>query len=303
MKVGVFIPAWGRTVAEVGLGTMVDTVDRSGLDGVWFGDHLILSDAEDPPYWHRFILPADEDWYEAIVSLTYAATRTDRLELGLAVALAAVRPPLELARQIATLSRLTAGDARLLLGVGAGWMPVEYGAMCADWDNRGRDLDAAVELIRQVWTGEPRPGTYGRFTIAPGCRTLPTPAYDVPILVGGDAPAALRRAAEAGDGWVGYAARFDEEAADVAGKVSTLQGLRAERGEPPLPASLVQTVNRHVVNAPDGAQRVARLMARLDELGVERLILGLSWDDPPAAQRFLDGVATERGAPSQGAST
>jgi alkanesulfonate monooxygenase SsuD/methylene tetrahydromethanopterin reductase-like flavin-dependent oxidoreductase (luciferase family) len=282
---------------------MVDAVDESGLDGVWFGDHLVLSDAQKHPYWHKFLLPADEDWFEAIVSLTYAACRTDRLELGLAVALAAVRPPLELARQIATLSHLTTGDARLLLGVGAGWMPVEYEAMGSDWHTRGRGLDQAIDLIRQTWTGEPRPGSYGRYMITAGTRTLPTPAHDVPLLVGGDADAALRRAATAGDGWIGYAPTWDEEAAVVAERIATFSKMRHDLGVGPLPCSVVQTVTGSLLHATDATERIARLLARLDELGLERVILGLPWRDLRSVRRFLDCAATARGALSGGASS
>ena len=204
VKIVVAVPIWGATVLDRGLEPVIKAAESAGADGFWIGDHLVLSkrDLDSYPYESFFLSPTDV-WLEAIVTLTHVATLATRGEIGLGIALAAVRPPVELARQTATLSQLLSPEQHLAMGVGTGWMRAEYEAMGVDWNARGRVLDSSIDLIRACWTGEPEPGNYGQFTIPPGTYTYPIPRRPIPIIVAGDAKPALRRAVQRGDGWLG----------------------------------------------------------------------------------------------------
>jgi alkanesulfonate monooxygenase SsuD/methylene tetrahydromethanopterin reductase-like flavin-dependent oxidoreductase (luciferase family) len=95
------------------------------------------------------------------------------------------------AKLVASIDALSNG--RVILGVGTGWMPEEFGAVGADFHARGRDADAALAYLRRAFAdGE-----------VDGLTVLPTPVQrpGPPIWVGGIAPAALRRAIEYADGW------------------------------------------------------------------------------------------------------
>jgi alkanesulfonate monooxygenase SsuD/methylene tetrahydromethanopterin reductase-like flavin-dependent oxidoreductase (luciferase family) len=295
MRLTVALPTWGAPFRDVGLEPMVRLVEETALDGVWVGDHLVLSerDADTYPYRERFFLPSTEDWFEAVVCLTHVAGLTDSLELGLGIALAAVRPPVELAKQTATLTHLMGPDQPLVLGVGVGWMKAEYEAMGVPWDTRGRDLDSAVDLLRQCATGEPRPGNYGRYTIPPGTGTHPRPRRPVPILVGGNARPALRRAVVRGDGWIGALGSWDEEAADVAGQVRELHRLCEEEGRTleDLELSVVMGVPYRITADPDGHRSFRRLLTSLHRIGISRVVLNLGWRDLGQTGRFLEAAA------------
>lgn len=298
INIGTTLPTWGTPVTETGLHNLAAIVEDAGLDAIWFGDHLLLSarDVETYPYWEKFLLPVDDDWFDPLICAAQVACRPTSADVVIGVALAAVRPPLELARQMASLSWL-AGDSKVVLGVGTGWSRAEHEAMGMDFDTRGQALDHAIDLIRQVWTGEPEPGDYGRFHIPPGTFTNPKPAHEISILVGGNANVPLRRAAKRGDGWVGYLADWEDDCASLTELVDRLHGYCADIGRDPgeLELAVVQTVPGRVTKDADPRNRVSELFAQYDEIGVTRVSLGMGWHDLDAVRRFLAAAAEARG--------
>ncbi len=152
-----------------------------GAGALWACDHL---------FWEGPCL-------ECVVTLTVAATATDRLILGTCVVQLPLRGATEVAKQAATLQSLSRG--RFVLGVGVGSHPGEYDQVGVDYHTRGRQLDLAIAELRRSWrsgegagSGE---GSGSRY------RQLPVPP-PVPVWVGGSSEAALRRAATLADGWM-----------------------------------------------------------------------------------------------------
>jgi len=169
------------------LGT-AELAEALGYDSVWVGDHLL--------------------WYtpspDPAVVLGAIAARTNRVRMGTAVMLAALRPPVVMAKQAVTLDHLSGG--RFVLGVGAGGEnPLEFENAGVDVHERGGRLDETLQLLRLLWT-QPRVDFAGRYYRLREARfDLPplTPGGP-PIWVGGRAPAALRRAGRFGDGWLAF---------------------------------------------------------------------------------------------------
>ena len=131
------------------------------------------------------------DNYDSIVALASAAAVTERIKLMTTILLAACRPSaVGLAKQLASLDRLSGG--RLVVGLSAGMRKDDYFATGTDYGSRGRRLDSMIEEMREVWRGRgPVPGIG------------PRPASgDIPLWIGGTSPAALRRAARHGIGWM-----------------------------------------------------------------------------------------------------
>jgi alkanesulfonate monooxygenase SsuD/methylene tetrahydromethanopterin reductase-like flavin-dependent oxidoreductase (luciferase family) len=131
------------------------------------------------------------DNYDSIVALAAAAAVTERIKLATTILLAAYRPSVvELAKQLASLDRLSGG--RLVLGVAAGMREDDYVATGTDPRTRGQRLDSLIAQLKEVWRGNgPMPGVGPRPTNG-----------DIPLWMGGHSPAALRRAAKYGVGWV-----------------------------------------------------------------------------------------------------
>ncbi len=166
-----------------------ELAEALGFDSVWVGDHVL---------WHT---PAPDP----AVLLGALAARTSRVRIGSGVMLAALRPPIVIAKQAATLDLLSGG--RFVLGVGAGGEnPAEFAAAGIDVHQRGRRLDETIAICRALWS-EPLVTFSGRHYALHDLRFDLPPATPggPPIWVGGRSPAALRRAGRLGDGWLAFA--------------------------------------------------------------------------------------------------
>ena len=160
--------------------------DRIGFYSGTFGHHSFTPEIADPA--------------APFVLLGAVAQATERLRLGTGVYLAPLHHPVTVAEQAAMLDQISGG--RAVLGVGLGWRPYEYEGFGLDYGRRGARLEEALAVIRGGWTRGAFEFSGEHFQIPrsavnPPCVQQP----HVPILVGGSAPAAIRRAARLGDGW------------------------------------------------------------------------------------------------------
>ena len=139
-----------------------------------------------------------------MVGLVRLATLTERVMVGTSILLLPLYPPALIAKQIADLDRATGG--RLMLGVGVGGeYPQEFSAVQVPMTERGRRMDEAIPLLRQLWTAEPVTHD-GRYYPMKDVKIHPAPAQPggPPIIVAGRKDPAMRRAALIGDGWFPY---------------------------------------------------------------------------------------------------
>jgi alkanesulfonate monooxygenase SsuD/methylene tetrahydromethanopterin reductase-like flavin-dependent oxidoreductase (luciferase family) len=126
-----------------------------------------------------------------------------------------------LAKSITSVAVLT--GERFSLGAGLSPWPEDFAATGTDWRSRGERLDQMIEILRGLMTGEYFEYRSTHYDI-PALKLCPVPSKPVPILVGGHAPRALRRAARLGDGWISAGCPLDE----LRGLVDTVRGhLRA----------------------------------------------------------------------------
>ena len=171
---------------RVGVG-VAEAAEAAGWDGVFSWDHLAF-------VWGA---PAADPW----ITLAAIAGATTRVRIGTAVTPVARRRPQVLAQQVATLDVLSAG--RIVFGAGLGGSPDEFGKFGEPTDAgvRAGMLDEGLDLLRRFWAGEPVTHRGEYFTVD-GVTLAPTPVQErVPIWIGGNRPASLRRAAR-WDGWL-----------------------------------------------------------------------------------------------------
>jgi len=164
----------------------VRAAEALGYDSVWVGDHVL---------WPVF-------WPEPIVLLSAAAAVTERIHLGTGVLLAALRGPAPLAKQTATLQWMSGG--RFRLGVGAGGeYPREFEASGVPLEARGARLDATLEALLALWSGE-TVSLHNAAIEVEAARLDLVPEPRIPVWVGGRSRAAQRRAARFGDAWMPF---------------------------------------------------------------------------------------------------
>jgi alkanesulfonate monooxygenase SsuD/methylene tetrahydromethanopterin reductase-like flavin-dependent oxidoreductase (luciferase family) len=206
-------PAVGVDVHDVILepdaaGLLARAAD-AGLDHLTVGDHVSFHDGTG---------------FDGLVSATAALTTQQRLPVHLGVYQLALRHPVPVARQLATISQLAPG--RLVLGVGVGGEDRSEVLNCGvDPATRGRRLDEGLRVLRALAGGGPvdHDGEFFRLAAATIRPALDPP---VPVVVGGRADAAIRRAAELADGWVGIfvsARRFTDTVARVIEHAETVR--------------------------------------------------------------------------------
>ncbi|MBV9250238.1 MAG: LLM class flavin-dependent oxidoreductase, partial [Acetobacteraceae bacterium] len=162
----------------------VDLCEAGGVDSIWQTDRLISR------------VPI----LESMTALAAIAGRTRRIKFGVNVVSLAMREPVLLAKQCATIDTLSSG--RLLPGFGIGSpRGPEWAAMHLDVSTRGRKTDEALEIIKRLWAGE-KLDYEGRHFRLTGARIAPLPVQlDLPMWIGGSSDAAIRRTAHYGTGW------------------------------------------------------------------------------------------------------
>ncbi|MCU1453238.1 MAG: luciferase [Acidimicrobiales bacterium] len=204
--------------------------DELGYDSIWIAEHLVLpagmqgsphAGSDHPP------IPADLPVFDALGYLAFLAARTERIRLGTHVFNIGLRHPFVTARAAATVDLLSGG--RLDFGVGASWLREEWDAVGLDFATRGARVDEAIDVCRRLWT-EPVVEHHGQFfDFAPVMfEPKPVQAGGPRLHIGGDGPAALRRAATVGDGWI----PMNHSVADLPPAIERLAELREKAGRP-----------------------------------------------------------------------
>ena len=181
------------------------TADQAGFGAIYLPDHLL------PPGEYG-TATGFGGVYEALITLGHLAAVTTRIRLGTSVLVLPMRNPFVVAKQVATLDRLSGG--RVVLGVGAGWEETEYANIGVPFTERGARLDESITLLRALWRGETSfdGATFG-FTYGV---LEPKPQREIPIMVGGTSKRAFRRVAEHADEWQGLGHTPDTFARDAA---------------------------------------------------------------------------------------
>ncbi|PBC47537.1 TIGR03619 family F420-dependent LLM class oxidoreductase [Rhodococcus sp. ACPA1] len=183
------------------------SADQLGFDALWLGEHIFhpIGYGSDHPtdgtqaHSHHAgpILDTDTELTDPWAVHAAIAASTTRIRLGTAVYLAPLRHPLHTARTTITVQELSGG--RVLLGVGAGWLEEEFTALGVPYKTRVSRTEECIEVLRAAWSGQPFVHNGKHFDI--GSVQIHSRKVDIPVILGGNGPKALDRAARLGDGW------------------------------------------------------------------------------------------------------
>jgi probable F420-dependent oxidoreductase len=233
----------------------------------------------------------DGHWLDPVATIAYLAALTTRVRFGTNILIAALRRPVTLAKELATIDVLSGG--RLDLGVGVGWQAEEYEAAGLSYAERGRLLDHTVEVVQLLWREQS--ATYdGEGLTFAHIHQMPKPLQPggVPVWVSGTVnPRAMQRLARFGSGWIPWG----DDAADVTSGIAKMRAAVADLGRDPSDLGIVG--NAPMVRDADGNLDVAAAVAAapaMVEAGVTDVRFTLV---PPrelaAATDYLTGVVEQ----------
>jgi probable F420-dependent oxidoreductase len=203
----------------------------------------------------------DKPFLEPFSLIPALGAVTERLKFVTFVLKLPVRNPVLTAKQATSTAVLTGG--RLVLGVGTSPWREDYDVLGADWDSRGRRMDESIAILRGLSAG----GFFefhGKTYDLPSIKIAPVPSSPIPILIGGHADAALRRAARVGDGWL----HGGGDPKDLPGLLAKLAEYRRAEGTGSRPFE-IQVISMDAYSV-DGVRR-------LEDQGVTDVIVGFRW--------------------------
>lgn len=244
---------------------LAQAAEEAGFDGFLVPDSICYpfeSDARYPytPDGNREFLE-DKAFLEPFSMIPYLGAVTERIRFVVSVLKLTVRHPVLVAKQAASTAVLT-GD-RLTLGIGTSPWPEDYEVCGVPFERRGKRADESLDVISGLLTGDWFEH-HGEVYDVPRIKQCPVPDRHLPLLVGGHARPALRRAAERSDGWI----HGGGDAEALPGLITDVLALRADtdRAHDPFEVHVI-SMDAYTV---DGIRR-------LEEMGVTDVIVGFRW--------------------------
>jgi probable F420-dependent oxidoreductase len=288
MRVGLHALGIGAGAQRAVIDAVAIAAERCGFATLWSGEHVVMVDRSASRYPYaddgQIAVPAVADWIDPLIGLSFAAAATTTIGIATGVLLLPEHNPVIMAKQAASLDRLS--DGRLTLGIGIGWSREEFAALGVPFEGRGRRTAEYVTAMRTLWRDDV--ASYeGEFVSFDSIRVNPKPVRDrrIPIVLGGNSDAALRRVAQWGDGWYGFNL---VDVDDVAAKVATLRRLCGETGRDPDELRLAVALRD-----PQPAD-----VRKLAELGISEFVVVDGPPEDPADAAGWVGELAKRWMPS-----
>ncbi|MGV9310554.1 TIGR03619 family F420-dependent LLM class oxidoreductase [Nonomuraea sp. NPDC004354] len=238
MRTGFAVPVSGPWATRANMRRIATRAEQLGYHELWTFQRLLY------PEGHA-MGPTYRSVHDPIVTLSYLAGVTESIRLGVAVVNAYEAPAL-VAKQVASLQEVSGG--RVSFGLGLGWLREEFEAMGVDFAKRGRRGEEFIEVLRKCWTDDVVRHE-GEFYRIQASHMDPKPTPIPPILLGGGAEVALRRAGRLADGWVS-ASR--EDLNGIAEKIYIVKEAAREAGRDPEALRFICRGVTTVTDAVDG---------------------------------------------------
>lgn len=287
MKFGVCVPNYGESSSPEALRTIALEAEQNGCDSVWTTDHILMPRESGTPY---------ERIFDSITTLAYLAGITNGVKLGISSLIIAMRNPVVVAKQLATIDNLSGG--RLMLAIGVGWNEKEFAHLGSNFHNRGKRVDASIRLLRALWRGETSFKSRVLGLEFSDAVFEPRPSHKrLEVWIGGTSNSAMRRAAALGDAWHPNVQPLDQfeklvtEFRESSPEARTREicvriGInpRAEQSEYKSPQG-----EKRIMLAGDMAQN-KQIISRLEELGVSYMVAVPSPDGKASVSNQIDAI-------------
>lgn len=288
MDIGFGLPVSGSWATPNNIVEIARRAEELGYSTLWTFQRILVAESTPlgPPY---------ASVLDPVAALGFAAAATDRIRLGTGIVNMPFQAPAILGKQLATLDVLSNG--RLDAGLGLGWSEDEFDAADADYARRGARGAEYVAALRAVWGADPVDFT-GEFYRVPRSSIRPKPVQQPhpPIILGGTAPAALKRAGRLADGWMSSSRT---NLAEIGEQVQIVKSAAREAGRD---ESALRFICRGVLRNAERSKPLTgsfdEIRADLDDLarnGVTETFLDLNFD-PNVGNPEADPIASMRWA-------
>jgi probable F420-dependent oxidoreductase len=251
------------TDASITPADLARALEERGFESLWVAEHSHIPASRKTPFPAGGELPKMYyDVMDPFVCLASAATATKRLKVATGVCLLIQRDPIQTAKQVASLDRISNG--RFLFGIGGGWNAEEMANHGTRFESRFQLLRERVEAMKEIWTKD-KAEYHGKLVDFDPVFAWPKPVQKPhpPVIVGGAYPYGARRAIAYGDGWVPHARR--PAYGDVLNLLPEFRKLAAAAGREP---GTIPITVFGVAEDPD-------LIGRYRDAGVARLVFNL----------------------------
>ncbi len=303
---GFAVPLAGSWATPANQVEVAKRAEELGYASLWTFQRLLFPvdrEGADAARWQ----PVYRSVHDPLITLAYLAAHTTRIRLGVAVLNIPWFSPILLAKQTATLDAVSGG--RLDLGLGLGWAKQEYAATGAPFERRGARAEEFLAALKAIWTQDPV-DFHGEFHQVTRAHIDPKPVQipHPPVLLGGSAEPALRRAGRVADGWISSSG---QELASIGDAIRVVADAAADAGRDPGALSFICRGVVRLRAATTGERRpltgtleqIRADIAEVAEQGVTELFVDLNFDreigvveaDPAAsmarAHELLDALA------------
>jgi probable F420-dependent oxidoreductase len=257
MKFGLYAINYGTCGDPEALVKVAQYAEAAGVESLWAGEHIVVPSPQPADYGIAPEIP----FLDAIVALALAAAHTTTITVGTGVIELPLHQPVLLAKQLASVDQISRG--RLVVGVGVGYLALEFAALGVSLDERASRAEEYLQALRALWTTD-APEFHGQHVDFAGVDASPRPVrpQGPPILIGGNSAIARRRAITGADGWIPYDLDPDQvrEARDALDR--DLDQFERPASLGPLELTVISPNNRLEANE----------VERYNEVGVDRLI-------------------------------
>jgi probable F420-dependent oxidoreductase len=282
VKIGIRYCNTGPFVQPERLAHLAQKAEEVGAESLWTVEHVVVPKAYASAYPYssdgRMPGPDHAPLPDPLIWMTWAAAVTTRIRLATGILILPQRHPFYAAKQVATLDRLSNG--RVLLGVGIGWLEEEFRGLGIPWKGRAERTEESIRALRSLWADGPSEFSgkyYGWAAVHSNPKPVQRPG--VPIIVGGQVPAAARRAARLGDGF--FPARID----GLRELLAVLAEECAAIGRDPRSVEVTTGIVGRLPTRDD--------LAELAALGVGRVLVQLGDVSRDGVERTLERVGNE----------
>jgi probable F420-dependent oxidoreductase len=307
VRFGFSLTGRGPLADRDAIGGLARRAEALGYDSIFVTDRMLIPVAKTSGYPYSptgaFPLGPDEPWLEALTAVTWLATITQRIHVGISVLVIPYRNPVFTARALATADYLSGG--RIILGAGIGWWREEFEALGVPFAGRAARTMESLRIMKEIWT-RPRvafEGHFWRIAEAGGVKPQPAQKPHIPIWIGGHTAAALKRVVAIADGWhpLGLRPPVALHPPEMAAGVKRLRAFASAAGRDPRsititfkgPVKLDPAAPKDRVPLTGSPAQIAEDLSAYVATGVEHFILDFSVPTVPEMDEVLEGFAAD----------